>query len=114
MEINDIKLRIDEWINQYGVRYFDVRTNTLLLMEEMGEFARLVARIYGEQSFKKNTEPKHTLEALEDEWADILFVMLCIANQTGMNIDSAIEKNLQKKTSRDSNRHLTNDKLTLE
>ena len=114
MEMNDIKQRIDEWITQYGVRYFDIRTNTLLLMEEMGEFARLVARIYGEQSFKKETEPANTLEALEDEWADILFVMICIANQTGMNIDSAIEKNLLKKTGRDVDRHLNNNKLTSE
>jgi len=114
MQINEIKQRVDEWINEYGVRYFDIRTNTLLLMEEMGEFARLVARIYGEQSFKKNEEPSQNLKALEDEWADIFFVMICIANQTGINIESAIEKNILKKTSRDSNRHLTNDKLTSE
>ena len=114
LTINEIKQRVDEWINEYGVRYFDIRTNTLLLMEEMGEFSRLVARIYGEQSFKKNEEPSQNLKALEDEWADIFFVMICIANQTGINIESAIEKNILKKTSRDSNRHLTNDKLTSE
>lgn len=98
---------IDEWIKTTGVRYFDVLTNTALLMEEVGEVARIMARKYGEQSFK----PGESDFNLADEFADVLFVLICLANQTGVNLEEALRKNLEKKNLRDHDRHRNNDKL---
>ncbi|GAB6904455.1 conserved hypothetical protein [Desulfosarcina cetonica] len=98
---------VDRWIRTYGVRYFSELTNLAVLMEEVGELARLMARTYGDQSFK--TDREHT--GLADELADVLFVLVCIANQTGVDLADALSRNLQKKTSRDSQRHLNNPKL---
>ncbi len=98
---------VDDWIKTIGVRYFSELTNTAILMEEVGELARIIARTYGEQSFKDN-EANHNLA---DEMADVLFVLICLANQTGVNLEEALEKNLLKKTKRDSNRHKNNNKL---
>ena len=110
MTINELQLKVDNWIQTIGVRYFNEMTNTLILQEEVGEFSRLVARIYGEQSFKKSThtEPK---EALADELADIVFVLTCLANQMNINLEEAIDKNLIKKSIRDLDRHKNNEKL---
>lgn len=98
---------IDEWVNSVGVRYFSELTNTAILMEEVGEVARIMARTYGDQSFKAPT-PKHDLA---DELADVLFVVVCLANQTGIDLTAAVEQNLAKKTRRDSDRHRNNPKL---
>lgn len=98
---------VDDWIQKVGVRYFNELTNTALLMEEVGELARIIARRYGEQS-EKETEEK---QDLGDEIADVLFVLICLANQTGINLTTAFEKNLEKKTLRDSKRHKENSKL---
>lgn len=99
---------VDRWIRTHGVRYFSELTNLAVLMEEVGELARLMARTYGDQSFK--TDREHT--ELADELADVLFVLVCIANQTGVDLADALSGNLQKKTSRDSQRHLNNPKLS--
>lgn len=99
--------KVDRWINVIGVRYFNELTNMALLTEEVGELARLMARIYGEQSFKKG-EQKYELG---DEMADILWVLLCLANQTGINLTEAFERNMMKKTDRDRERHIQNPKL---
>ncbi|MBA2613176.1 MAG: nucleotide pyrophosphohydrolase [Bacteroidetes bacterium] len=107
MEITEAQKLVDEWIKKYGVRYFNELTNTAILMEEVGEVARIMARRYGEQSEKESDKQKK----LEDELADVLFVLMCIANQTGVNLEEALKKNLDKKTVRDSERHLNNDKL---
>ena len=107
MTLKELQEKVDSWIKKYGVRYFDEMTNLALLMEEVGELARIMARKYGEQSFKKNEKDKN----LEDELSDVLFVLTCIANQTGIDLTEAIEKNIEKKTKRDRNRHLTNPKL---
>jgi NTP pyrophosphatase (non-canonical NTP hydrolase) len=107
MHIKEAQKIIDEWIKTYGVRYFNELTNTAILMEEVGEVARIMARRYGEQSEKENDK---TLN-LADELADVLFVVMCIANQTGINLEDALEKNLDKKTKRDATRHLNNNKL---
>lgn len=98
---------IDQWINTTGVRYFNELTNTAMLMEEVGEVARIMAREYGEQSFKKSDEQVD----LADELADVLFVLVCLANQTGIDLTEALEKNLDKKNIRDAERHRNNDKL---
>lgn len=98
---------VDDWIQKVGVRYFNELTNTALLMEEVGELARIIARRYGEQSEKPNDENQD----LGDEMADVLFVLICLANQTGIDLSSAFEKNIQKKTNRDSKRHKENPKL---
>ena len=95
------------------ILHFDEKTNSLLLVEEVGEWSRLIARIYGEQSFKSEQAAQEGQRQLEDEWADILFVLTCLANQTGINIEEAITRNFEKKTARDSDRHLKNDKLKL-
>jgi NTP pyrophosphatase (non-canonical NTP hydrolase) len=105
--INQAQVVVDEWIKKVGVRYFNELTNTALLMEEVGELARIVARRYGEQSEKPTEKPKD----LGDEIADILFVIICLANQTGINLTAAFEKNIEKKTLRDSKRHKENIKL---
>lgn len=107
MTIAEAQKKIDRWINTTGVRYFDELTNMSLLMEEVGELARLMARIYGEQSFK-DSEKEHDLG---DEMADVLWVLICLANQTGVDLTEALEKNLLKKSSRDADRHKNNKKL---
>lgn len=112
MTIQEAQKQVHEWIKTYGVRYFDERTNTLLLAEELGEFTRLIAREYGEQSFKKDHKPDDIKAAISDEMADMLFVIICLANQMDINLEAAVIKNLDKKTKRDYQRHKDNDKLT--
>ena len=111
MSIENLQSTVDAWIKQYGVRYFSELTNMTLLVEEVGEVARLMSRIYGEQSFKTEELAAQAPEKLADELADVLFVLVCIANQTGINLTEAMEKNLAKKTKRDSTRHINNEKL---
>ncbi len=106
MTIDEAQITVDQWINKYGVRYFDIKTNMIVLTEEVGEMARVIARKYGEQASK----PNETLN-LEDEMADVLWVLLCMANQTEINLTEALKKNIQKKTERDKNRHKDNSKL---
>ncbi|HLU86678.1 MAG TPA: nucleotide pyrophosphohydrolase [Taishania sp.] len=108
MTINQAQVIIDKWIKEYGVRYFNELTNTAILMEEVGEVARIMARRYGEQSEKESDKNKD----LGDELADVLFVVMCIANQTGIDLEEALVKNLEKKTNRDFDRHKNNEKLT--
>lgn len=98
---------VDDWIQSVGVRYYSELTNTAVLMEEVGEVARLMARLYGEQSFKEGNEGQD----LADEFADVLFVLVCLANQTGVDLAQAVQRNLQKKTERDRERHRQNVKL---
>ncbi|MBO5719307.1 MAG: nucleotide pyrophosphohydrolase [Bacteroidales bacterium] len=107
MTLEAIQKEVDKWIKEFGVRYFNELTNMVLLSEEVGELARIVARKYGEQSFKKGEEKDN----LADEMADILWVLVCLANQTGVNLTEAFEANLAKKTQRDNKRHLENKKL---
>lgn len=107
MTIQEAQQLVDHWIKGKGVRYFNELTNTAILMEEVGEVARIMARRYGEQSSKGNEAEMD----LADEMADVLFVLICLANQTGINLTSALERNLQKKTDRDGERHLNNPKL---
>jgi NTP pyrophosphatase (non-canonical NTP hydrolase) len=105
--IEDAQQRVDEWIKTFGVKYFSELTNMAILTEEVGELARIIARTYGEQSFK-NSDKEYNLA---DEMADVLWVLICLANQTGVNLTEAFEKNMEKKTLRDKTRHLENDKL---
>ena len=107
MTIEDAQIQVDNWIKTFGVRYFSELTNMALLTEEVGELARIIARTYGEQSFKKSDLNKN----LADEMADILWVLICLANQTGVDLTDAFQKNMEKKTNRDSERHLNNEKL---
>lgn len=107
MKISEAQQLVDEWIKKFGVRYFNELTNTAVLMEEVGEVARIMARRYGEQSEKESDK----LKKLDDELADVLFVLICIANQTGINLETALKHNLDKKTNRDSTRHINNEKL---
>lgn len=107
MTLSESQKIVDNWIKQYGVRYFSELTNMAILTEEVGEVARIIARRYGEQSEKESDKHKD----LGDELADVLFVLICLANQTGVNLEDALKKNLDKKTSRDSERHINNDKL---
>ena len=107
MTIEQLQSTIDQWIKTTGVRYFNELTNTAVLMEEVGEVARIMARRYGEQSEKESDKNAD----LADELADVLFVLVCLANQTGINLTTAIDKNLQKKTLRDTDRHRLNPKL---
>ncbi len=107
MTIEEAQKTVDQWINTTGVRYFNELTNTAILMEEVGEVARIMARKYGEQSFKKSDEGVD----LADEMADVMFVLICLANQTGIDLTEALRKNLDKKTKRDATRHLNNEKL---
>ncbi|MCH2231550.1 MAG: nucleotide pyrophosphohydrolase [Crocinitomicaceae bacterium] len=107
MEIKTLQEKVDQWIKEYGVRYFDELTNTAMLMEEVGEVARIMARRYGEQSEKESDKNKD----LGEELADVLFVLTCLANQTGIDLEKAIQKNFDKKTNRDATRHLENEKL---
>jgi len=107
MQIKEAQQKVDDWIKKYGVRYYNELTNMAVLTEEVGEVARIISRKYGEQSFKANEEDKD----LSDELADVLFVVICLANQTGVDLTAALENNLNKKTARDKDRHLGNDKL---
>jgi len=107
MTIQEAQSTVDNWIKTIGVRYFNELTNMALLSEEVGELARIIARKYGEQSFKDGEEDQDPA----DEMADVLFVLICLANQTGVDLTAALEKNLQKKTSRDKDRHISNKKL---
>jgi len=107
MTIKEAQDTVDQWINTTGVRYFSELTNTAILMEEVGEVARIMSRKYGEQSFKKSDEAVD----LGDEMADVLFVLICLANQTGIDLTSSLEKNLVKKNIRDADRHKNNPKL---
>ena len=111
MTIKNAQLTVDEWIKTIGIRYFNELTNTAILMEEVGEVARLMSRLYGEQSFKTNQEPIDPKAELADEMADVLFVLICLANQTGIDLTDALAKNLDKKTKRDKDRHANNEKL---
>lgn len=106
MEIKELQSRVDEWIGTYGVRYFSELTNMAILTEEVGELARVMARRYGEQSFKAGES-----DDLSDEMADIIWVLVCLANQTGVDLEQAIERNFRKKTERDKERHRLNPKL---
>ncbi len=107
MTIEEAQKVVDQWIRQYGVRYFSELTNLAILSEEVGEVARIMARKYGEQSFKQGESEKE----LADELADVLFVLICIANQTGVNLSEALARNLEKKTKRDNTRHKENKKI---
>lgn len=107
MELREAQKTVDEWINTIGVRYFSELTNMALLTEEVGELARIIARKYGEQSFKNGESG----DSLPDEMADVLFVLICLANQTGVDLEDALRKNLEKKSIRDKNRHRDNEKL---
>ena len=107
MTIQEAQQRVDKWIDEIGVRYFNELTNTAILMEEVGEVARIMARVYGEQSSKREDLKKD----LGDEMADVLFVLICLANQTGVNLTAALEENFIKKTTRDAERHKQNKKL---
>ena len=109
--LNDIQQLVDEWINTIGIRYYSELTNTAILMEEVGEVSRLMARMYGEQSFKRKEDEANAPEMLAEEMADVLFVLICLANQTGIDLDVAMQKNLEKKTIRDRERHKNNEKL---
>jgi len=108
MTLQEAQARVDAWITTTGIRYFNELTNMAILTEEVGEVARLMSRTYGEQSFKPSDEGK----ALADELADVLWVLICIANQTGVNLEAAFEKNLLKKSTRDGDRHRNNPRLT--
>ena len=108
MTIGEAQVKVDEWIQKYGVRYFNELTNMAILTEEVGEVASIIARTYGEQSDQKGKQERGELS---DELADVLFVVVCLANQTGIDLEKAFEKNLAKKTSRDFDRHQQNDKL---
>lgn len=107
MTLQNAQETVDQWIKSVGVRYFNELTNTAILMEEVGELARIMAREYGEQSWKKDAQK----EDLGDEMADVLFVLICLANQTGVDLSGALRKNLEKKTARDKDRHSENPKL---
>ena len=107
MTLQEAQKKVDQWIKTYGVRYFSELTNTAMLMEEVGEVARIMAREYGEQSYKKSDQSAE----LADEMADVLFVLICLANQTGIDLSDALERNLDKKTARDAKRHHNNPKL---
>ena len=107
MTIKDAQEKVDQWINTTGIRYFSELTNMAILTEEVGEVARIVARKYGDQSFKESEKNVD----LADEFADVLWVLICLANQTGVDLTSAFERNMEKKTKRDGDRHKTNEKL---
>ncbi len=111
MTIKEAQQTVDHWINTIGIRYYGELTNTAILMEEVGEVARLMARLYGEQSFKTPEQEASAPADLADEMADVLFVLICLANQTGVDLTEALQKNLEKKTLRDANRHASNEKL---
>ena len=107
MTIQQAQQQVDEWIKTIGVRYFNELTNLGILMEEVGELSRIMVRMYGEQSFKENENSNN----LSDEFADVLWVLICLANQTGVNLTDALQKNFEKKSVRDATRHKNNEKL---
>ena len=107
MKLNSLQKKVDDWINEYGVRYFDELTNMAQLTEEVGEVARIISRKYGEQSTKKG----ENLNDLGEELADVLFVIICLANQTGVDLEKSFNKKLKKKSDRDKYRHFNNKKL---
>lgn len=107
MTIKEAQKTVDDWIKEFGVRYFNEMTNTAMLMEEVGEVARIMARRYGEQSEKESDKG----EDLGDELADVMFIVICLANQTGIDLEEAMRKNIEKKTNRDHSRHKDNEKL---
>jgi len=111
MTLQQAQATVDEWINTIGIRYYNELTNTAILMEEVGEVSRLMARIYGEQSFKRKEDEATAKADLADEMADVLFVLVCLANQTGGDLTEALRKNLDKKTRRDAKRHAQNERL---
>lgn len=111
MTIQEAQKTVDQWINTIGVRYYNELTNLAVLMEEVGEVSRLMARLYGEQSFKRTEDAEQAPDQLADEMADVLFVLICLANQTGIDLTEALRKNLDKKTQRDADRHANNQKL---
>ncbi|TVQ50771.1 MAG: pyrophosphatase [Saprospirales bacterium] len=111
MEIKYAQTIVDNWIKEFGVRYFDEKTNTLVLVEEVGEFASLIARKYGEQSFKIDFSKKEINEKIKEELGDIFFVLICLSNQMGYDLEEILKSSLDKKTKRDKNRHKHNPKL---
>ena len=111
MEIKTYQEEVDHWIKTVGVRYFSELTNMAILTEEVGEVARLISRMYGEQSFKNPISLEEQKESLADELADVIWVAVCLANQTGIDLEAALIKNLEKKSKRDSLRHVNNEKL---
>jgi len=111
MEIKEAQAAVDHWIKTVGVRYYNELTNTAILMEEVGELARLMARIYGEQSFKRAEDEENAQENMGSEMGDILFVLLCLANQTGVDLGQALEDIMEKRKIRDAERHANNPKL---
>lgn len=111
MHIQEAQTIVDQWIRTVGIRYYGELTNLAILTEEVGEVARLIARIYGEQSFKRPEDASQAHVQLADEMADVLFVLICLANQTGIDLTEALQKNLDKKTQRDALRHANNPKL---
>tara|TARA_Y100000589_G_scaffold291071_1_gene294238 strand:+ start:223 stop:549 length:327 start_codon:yes stop_codon:yes gene_type:complete len=108
MELKSLQKEVDDWIKTIGVRYFNELTNLAILTEEVGELARIISRKYGEQSFKNREEEK----SLADEMADVLWILVCLANQTGVDLEEAVKENIAKKTQRDKNRHKKNQKLS--
>ena len=111
MTIKEAQETVDNWINTIGIRYYNELTNTAILTEEVGEIASLMARIYGEQSFKTKEQELTAKDDLKGEMADVLFVLICLANQTGIDLTDALQKSLDKKTKRDKERHANNEKL---
>ncbi len=111
MELKGLQLEVDKWIKTIGVRYFNELTNLAILNEEVGELSRIIARVYGEQSFKNEISIEEQKLMLADELADVLWVLVCLANQTDVDLTAAMEKNFAKKTNRDRNRHQSNTKL---
>lgn len=111
MNIKELQTQVDQWIKTIGVRYFSELTNMAVLTEEVGELARVMSRMYGEQSFKAEVTAEQQKEMLADEMADVLWVLTCLANQTGVDLTAAVKKNMVKKTKRDSQRHRQNQKL---
>ena len=111
MTIKETQEIVDKWITTIGIRYHNEMTNMAILTEEVGEVARLMSRMYGEQSFKRKADEATAKEKLADEMADVMFVLVCLANQTGVDLTEALKKNLDKKTKRDTERHANNEKL---
>lgn len=111
MTLQEWQLVVDQWIKDHGVRYFDEKTNGLLLMEEVGELSRHLARVYGEQSYKKSIDSKESKKLLADEVGDVLFVLTCLANQMNISLEDVVKANMDKKTRRDHQRHKSNPKI---
>lgn len=111
MTLQEAQQQVDQWINTVGIRYYNELTNTAILMEEVGEVARLMARIYGEQSFKTQEQAEQAPIALAEEMGDVLFVLLCLANQAGIDLGASLQTIMDKRTKRDKDRHANNPKL---